>query len=88
MNYGVNVVLAEAADDVVSGSNVTLKEREIRAGAQNFSVFQGGTVLELVERDKMVIIWIGDCQGTKDPRTSTELYQFSLHRGKKSPSTM
>lgn len=70
MDYGVDIVLAEATDDIVSGSNVTLMKREIWAGAQDFSIFQGGAVLELVERDKTVKFWIGDCEGSKDPRTS------------------
>ena len=72
MDYGVDIVLAKAADDIVSGSNVTLVKGEIRAGAQDFSIFQGSAVLELVERDKIVVIWIGDCKGSKDPRTSAE----------------
>lgn len=72
MDDGIDVVLAEAADDIISRSNVTLVERELWVAAQNFGIFQGSAVLELVERDKIVIIWIGDCEGSKDPRTSTE----------------
>lgn len=72
MDNGIDIMLAEATDDIICGSNVALKKREIRTGAQNLSVFQGGTVLELVERNKIVIFWIGDCEGSKDPGTSME----------------
>lgn len=73
VNNGVDIVLAKTADDIVSGRNVAFVKGEIRTGAQYFSVFQGSAVLELVEGDEIVIIWIGDCEGSKDPGTSTAI---------------
>lgn len=70
VDYGVDIVAAEAVCDVVCGGDVAPVEREIPTAVEHFGVIQCGAIIELVEGDEVVMVLIGDGEGSDDPRTS------------------
>ena len=67
---GVDIVAVEAACDVVCGGDVASVEREILAAVEHFGVVQCGAIIELVKGDEVVMVLIGDSEGSNEPRTS------------------
>ena len=72
MDYGVNVVSAEAVGDVFCRRDVTLVEGEVRAAIEHFGVVQAGAIVELVKGDEVVMVLIGDGKSSDDPRASVK----------------
>lgn len=70
MDYRVDVVSAEAVNNVISGRDISLVESEIWAPVQHFCVVQRGAIIEFVERDDVVMVLICNSKGPNNPRTS------------------
>ena len=72
MDDGVNVVSTEAAGDVICRGDVAFAEREVLTAFEHFGVVQGGGIIEFIERNEVVTVFIGDGKGSDYPRTSVE----------------
>jgi hypothetical protein len=70
MKDGVNIVLLKTPDHVAWYCDIAVEEAEIRLRLQHARIVQRTTVVELVERHNVVVVWILDGQVAHKPRST------------------
>ena len=64
---GVNVVTLQAVHHLSWVGNISMVEGKVALVVQSTGVVEGSTVVELVERDDVVGVWVGEGQVTDQP---------------------
>lgn len=72
MEDGINTVLSQAAKDSFFVGHVAVNELEVGARVETLGVLEGCAVVDFVEREDVVIIWIGQSEVADSPGSSTE----------------
>lgn len=67
MHDGVDVVLLDAAEDSGLIVDIAEDEGEVFNCIKAFGIVECGTVVELVEADDVVGLWVGECEVPDNP---------------------
>ena len=72
MEDGINTVLSQAAKNGFFVCHVAENELEVGARVETFGVLESCAVVDLVEGEDVVIIWVGQSQVADHPGSSAE----------------
>jgi len=67
----IDIMLLQTSQDIVRLRYIAVEEVEVRLALQHAGIVQTAAIVELVERDDVVCIWILDGQVSDQPRATT-----------------
>jgi hypothetical protein len=75
---GIDVVLAQDTLDICRRGNVTMLKSEVRSVVEDARVVQARTVVELIERDDIVVVGVRQDEMADKPTCSVLVLAFIL----------